>query len=61
MKKALSIVAVMLFVIGLTGCKSMKSGCCGSCGGDEAAKAECCGTDGKCCKEADPSHDHAAE
>jgi hypothetical protein len=57
MKKLLSIAAITLFVVGLTGCKSMKSGCCGSCGGEEAAKAECCGTDGSCCKEGDHKHE----
>ena len=46
MKKALSITAMVLFVIGMTGCKSMK-------------KADaCCGTDGECCK-TEAAHDHA--
>ena len=59
MKKTMSIIAVSLFVIGMSGCNSMKKGCCGSCGGD--AKAECCGTDGECCKTADHDHAEAAE
>lgn len=60
MKKLLSTVAVTLFVIGMTGCKSMKAGCCGSDGEccKKAEAAECCGTDGKCCKEGDHGHDH---
>ncbi|NNJ71101.1 MAG: hypothetical protein HKP10_07435 [Kiritimatiellales bacterium] len=51
MKKMMSIVAVALFVMGMTGCCALKKGaaCCGSCGGGEA-KAECCGTGGECCK-----------
>lgn len=46
MKKILSIAAVALFVVGMAGCKSMKSGCCGECQHDHAEKAECCGTCG---------------
>ena len=48
MKKTISIAALVLFVIGMTGCKSMK-------------KADaCCGEDGKCCK-TEAAHDHAEE
>lgn len=46
MKKFMSIAALVLFVIGVTGCKSMK-------------KADaCCGADGECCK-TEAAHGHA--
>jgi hypothetical protein len=58
MKRMMSIAVMALLVIGMTGCKSMKS-CCGE-GGEcckQAEAAECCGTDGACCKTDDAGQD----
>ena len=43
MKRLLSIAAITLFVVGLTGCKTTKSACCG--------------TDGECCKKAEAAEE----